>query len=152
MRTQLLSLIFIIALAGCAKVKGPDFRRIGNFKVKNINLTGANIGFQVTYYNPNKFGVTVKQAAIDVYIDSLYLGRFTQDSAVAVSRVSEFSIPLSGPVAVQKILQLDFKHLGERTILLRADGSVKVGKAGIFVSEPIEYSGSHRLDEIEIRL
>jgi LEA14-like dessication related protein len=152
MKNCFFSLLFIFVLAGCAKVKGPDFKRIGNFKVKSLDLTAATIGFDVTYFNPNNFGVTVKQAGVDIYIDSLYLGKFMQDSTVGVGRSAEFSVPLSGAVPLQKFLQLDFKHLGDRDILLRVDGSVKVGKAGIFVSEPIHYSGMHRLDEIKIRL
>jgi len=139
-------------LVSCTKVKGPEFRQIGHFRVKSVDLSAATIGFQVTYFNPNNFGVTVKEAAVDIYADSLFLGKFVQDSSVQVSKSSEFSIPLAGPVPLSTVLKLDLKNLPTRNILLRVDGSVKVGKAGIFVNQPVHYSGMHRLDEIKIRL
>lgn len=144
-------LLTIPLLFGCAKVKDPEFRRIGNFKVKGLGLASTTIGFNVTYFNPNNFGVTVKETAADIYIDSVYLGRFQQDSTIAVARNAEFSIPISGVVTLATALKLDIRHLQDRDILLRADGSVKVGKAGIFVTRPFHYEGRHRLDEVQIR-
>ncbi len=53
----LLPVIFLVA---CTKVKEPDFRRVGNFKMKQLGLQQATVGFTVTYFNPNNFGVAVK--------------------------------------------------------------------------------------------
>jgi len=141
----------MIALAGCARVKDPEFRKVGNFRMKGINPTKTTIGFSVVYFNPNNFGVTVKDGDVDVYMDSAYLGKFTQDSAIAVKKNAEFSIPLSGSIPLRTALELDLRNIGQRDILLRADGVVKVGKAGIFVSKDVHYSGKHRLDEIQIK-
>ncbi len=137
----------LIILLGCAKVKDPEFRRIGNFHLKNFGLQNAVIGFNVTYYNPNNFGVTVKETEADIYLDTLYLGKFVQDSSISVGKNAEFSIPLSGSVALQTVLQLNIQDLGQREVLLKADGSVKVGKAGIYITKPFHYLGKHRLGD-----
>lgn len=131
-------------------VKNPEFRRIDNFRLKNMGLTQATIGLNTTYYNPNNFGVTVKEAWANLYMDSVYLGKFLQDSTVFVDRNAEFSIPLSGAITLQSALKLNFKNLRQRELLFRADGSVKVGKAGIFVTRPFQYEGKHRLEDIDI--
>jgi LEA14-like dessication related protein len=149
--TRLLPLLLVVLLTGCAKVKDPEFRRVENFRLKNFGLQNAVIGFNVTYYNPNNFGVTVKEAEADVYMDSVYLGKFVQDSSVQVVKNSEFSLPLSGTIELQTALKLDLRSLGERDILLKADGNVKVGKAGIFVNKAFHYQGKHRLDEIKFK-
>jgi LEA14-like dessication related protein len=125
---------------------------VGNFKVKGLGISQTTIGFNVTYYNPNNFGVTVKETQADVYIDSIYLGKFIQDSTIGVNKKSEFSIPLSGAVSMQTALQLNLREMADKEILLRADGTVRVGKAGIFVTRKVNYQGKHRLDEIKIRL
>lgn len=147
---RLLPFITLLAVAGCTKVKDPEFRRIDNFRLKNFGLQEAVIGFSVTYYNPNNFSVTVKEAAADIYMDSVYLGKFSQDSIVSVRKNGEFSIPLSGTVSLQTALKLNLQNLDQREILLKADGSVKVGKAGIFVNKPFHYQGKHRLADIDI--
>ncbi|MBO9683451.1 MAG: LEA type 2 family protein [Flavisolibacter sp.] len=148
---KLLSFLAVILLAGCTNIKDPQFRRIDGFRLKNFGLQEAVIGFNVTYYNPNTFGVTVKEAGADVYLDTIYLGKFVQDSTVGVRKGSEFSIPLSGSVSFQKILNLDLQKLSQREVLLKANGSVKVGKAGIFITKPFNYQGNHRLEDISFR-
>jgi LEA14-like dessication related protein len=145
---KLLPLLLLIVLAGCTKIKEPQFRRIDNFRLKNFGLQEAVIAFNVTYYNPNNFGVTVREAGADVYLDSIYLGKFIQDSTVSVKKNSEFSIPLSGSVSFQTVLNLDLQELSQREVLLKANGSVKVGKAGIFITKPFNYQGKHKLEDI----
>lgn len=145
---KLLPFFAIVFLAGCAKIKDPEFRRIDNFRLKNFGLQDAVIAFNVTYYNPNNFGVTVKEAGTDVYLDTVYLGKFVQDSTVSVNRNAEFSIPLSGRVSLQTALKLNLQELSQREITVKADGNVKVGKAGIFITKPFHYQGKHRLEDL----
>ena len=144
----LLPFLLLIVIAGCTKIKEPQFLRIENFHLKNFGLQQATIAFNVSYLNPNNFGVTVKEAVADVYLDSVYLGRFVQDSTIGVQKNAEFSIPLSGSISLQTVLSLNFQELSQKEVFLRANGSVKVGKAGIFITKPFTYQGKHRLDEI----
>ena len=145
---KLLPFLFLVILSGCTKIKEPEFRRIENFHLKNFGLQQAEIAFNVTYYNPNNFAVTVKEAAADVYLDSVYLGKFVQDSVIGVRKNAEFSIPLSGSVSLQTVLNLNLQELAQREVLVKANGSVKVGKAGIFITKPFAYQGKHRLQDI----
>lgn len=144
-----LLLIICIAAGGCQKIQNPEFRRIEHLGIKNWSFQQATIGFSVTYFNPNNFGVSAKEAVADVYLDSTYLGKFVQDSAVGVRGNSEFSIPFSGSVSLQTALNMNLDSLAHKDVLLKADGSVKVGKAGIYVTRPVHYQGVHRLDEIK---
>lgn len=144
----LLPFFGLLFLTACTKIKEPEFRRVENFHLKNFGLQEAVIAFNVAYFNPNKFGVTVKEAAADVYLDSVYLGKFVQDSTIRVGKNAEFSIPLSGSVSLQTVLNLNLQQLAQREVLIRANGNVKVGKAGIFVSKPFSYKGKHRLQDI----
>ena len=141
----------MLFMFGCQDVKDPEFRRVDNFGVKNESFQDATIGFEVTYYNPNNFGVNVKEAEADVYIDSLFIGKFSQDKLVDVNKEAEFSIPFSGKVPLQKALEFNFKDLSSRDVLLKAEGSAKVGKAGVYITKPIKYEGRHKLDEIELK-
>jgi hypothetical protein len=141
----------LLGLAGCKKLKDPEFRRVENLGVKSLGLTSATIGFDVTYFNPNNFGVTVREAEADIYLDSTYLGKFVQDSSIDVARSAEFSIPFSGTISFRTALNLDLESLSTKNVLLKADGSAKVGKAGIYLNTPIHYQGWHRLNEIKLQ-
>ncbi|MGZ3939559.1 MAG: hypothetical protein ACXVLT_13175 [Flavisolibacter sp.] len=145
---RLLPFLAIVLLAGCTRIQEPQFRKVGNFRLKNFGLQQAEIAFNVNYFNPNDFGVTVKEAAADVYLDSVYLGKFQQDSTVGVKKDAEFSIPLTGTVSLQTVLGMDLQDLSRREVWLKANGSVKVGKAGIYITKPFTYQGKHRLEDI----
>jgi LEA14-like dessication related protein len=149
MKMIALSFLLVAGLMGCGNVKEPEFRSVGHFKVKTLGLQQTTIGFNVTYFNPNNFGVTVKETEADVYMDSVFLGKFIQDSNVLVQKNAEFTIPLSGNISLQTALQMNLQDLGTREIMVRADGSTKVGKAGIYLNKPIHYQGKHRLEDIQ---
>ena len=144
-------LLLIYCGFGCRDVKDPEFRRVDNFGVRKVSFQDATIGFEVTYFNPNNFGVNVKEAEADVFIDSVYIGKFVQDNLVDVQKSAEFSIPFSGKIPLQRALEFNFKDLSSREVLLKAQGSAKVGKAGVYITKPISYQGKHRLDEIQIK-
>ena len=140
-----------IIFNGCSEVKEPEFRRLEKLGLRKLSLQDATIGFNVTYFNPNNFGVTDKEAEADIYIDSTYLGKFTQDSAIGVGKDAEFSIPFSGKVSLETALGLNLENITTKEVLLKADGSAKIGKAGIYITKPIQYQGRHRLDEIKLK-
>ena len=141
-----LSFILTLAVSACGKVKDPEFRRLESFGVKSFGAEKVDIGFKVTYYNPNSFGVSVKEAGADFYIDSVFMGKFTQDQIVEVGKNGEFSLPLSGSVPLAKALKLKINDLANRALLVQATGSVKVGKAGVYITRPFSYSGQHKVD------
>jgi LEA14-like dessication related protein len=141
----------LLAFSGCKEIKDPEFRRLEHFGVKNMNLNEATIGFGVTYFNPNNFGVSVKEAEANVYLDSVYIGRFVQDSLVEVQKNSAFTVPFSGAVSLQTALKLNLNDLVNKQVMVKADGTVKVGKAGIYVSKPVHYQGLHRLEELNLK-
>lgn len=139
-----------LVVAGCSKIKDPEFRRLERIGVRNVDLEKAIIGFSVVYFNPNNFGVGVKEAEIDLYADSLFLGKYVQEQSIAVNKNAEFSIPFIGQISFRRFQNLNPDVLSGKSVLLRAEGSVKVGKAGIYISKAIRYSGRHQLNELNI--
>jgi LEA14-like dessication related protein len=140
-------LLFLVALlCSCGKIKDPEFRRLEKFGVKSFGIEKVDLGFSVTYYNPNNFGVSVKEAVADFYIDSIYMGKFIQDQQVDVEKNNEFSIPFSGSVPLSAALKLKLNDLANRELFIQANGSVKVGKAGVYFTKPFAYSGKHKVD------
>lgn len=145
-----IALILALVASSCGKVQAPEFRSVERFRLKNLGLQEATLGFDVRYFNPNTFGLTVKETDLNVYVDTTYMGKFVQDRDIDVQNNSDFIIPLSGTIPLKKALQLNLKDIGNRDVLIRADGTVKAGKAGIFTTRPVHYEGKHRLDELKL--
>ena len=139
----------LVLFSSCKHFQDPEFRRLENFRVKKIGLKESLVGFNVTYFNPNHFGVKAKEGVAEIYIDSAYIGRFNQDSLVTVKGSSEFSIPLTGTISLETAMRLNVQNLAQNDIAVQAKGSIRVGKAGFYVTKPIVYSGKLRLDQIK---
>lgn len=141
-------LLILLVVAGCAKLKEPEFRRIDNFRIEDASLTSARVGLQATFFNPNGFTVSVKETEAEIYLDGVYMGKFVQDTLIETGQLREFFIPISGTVALNKLLQLDLRNLSSREVEVRAEGLTRVGKAGIFITRPFQYRALHRLDDL----
>lgn len=144
--SSLLLFSFLIVYQACGKLEEPQFRRLENFGVRKMDLRQAVIGFDATFSNPNRFGVSVKEADLDIYVDSFYLGKFIQSKEITVQPETEFSIPLEGTLSLQQALQSEWKQKLGKEVLLKANGVVKVGKAGVFITKKVNYQGRRKLD------
>jgi LEA14-like dessication related protein len=144
------ALLFLLAaalfLGACGQIRDPEFRRLESFRVKKAGLQQTDLGFAVTYFNPNRFGVSVKETEADFYIDSVFIGKFVQEHPVEVGKNAEFSIPFTGSIALMTLLQLNIQDLNHRKVDIKANGSVKIGKAGVYISRPFIYQGKHQVD------
>lgn len=140
-------ILFVLGFSSCGKIQEPEFKRIGDFGIKKLGLKETVVGLSVTYYNPNNFGLIVKEGTFDVYIDSIYLGKFVQPQAVSVQTRADFSIPMEGTIGFDKAVQFNIPALIGKEVLIQAKGAVKVGKAGVFITKDIDYSGRHVLDK-----
>jgi LEA14-like dessication related protein len=140
-----LSILVLVVLCSCGKMEEPQFKRLENFNIKNLGLKETVIGFNATLYNPNSFGVTVKESAVDVYVDSVFIGNFVQTQNISVNSESDFSIPLEGNIPLGRALKMNLPGLIGQEVLVRADGSVKVGKGGIYITKKFAYEGRQHL-------
>jgi hypothetical protein len=150
MKKTLVSTLLLVFTAtlfqSCGKMEEPQFRRLENFELKKMGIQEAIVGFDATFYNPNRSGLNVKEAVFDIFVDSLYLGKFTQARDIGVVSGSEFSLPLQGILSWKQLLKSEWKDLVGKEVLLKANGVVKLGKAGVFVTRNIAYQGRHKLD------
>lgn len=140
------ALLLTIALASCEKVEEPQFKKLEGFGVKKLSLKETVIGFNATYFNPNNFGVSVKEASFDVYVDSMYLGKFTQSQEISVQKNANFSIPMEGKISLEKALLFNIPNMMGKEVGIKAQGIVKLGKAGVFITKNVDYQGRHKLD------
>ncbi|MEJ7911712.1 MAG: LEA type 2 family protein, partial [Chitinophagaceae bacterium] len=137
----------LVSSISCGKIENPEFRKLSGFGIKKLGITQTTVGFEIVYYNPNNFGVTVKEALINVYVDSTFLGEFRQPQTTIVGSRAEFAIPLEGAITLGRALDLNLPELVGKEVGVRAEGNVKVGKGGVFISKEIKYAGRHILDE-----
>lgn len=95
------------------------------------------------YYNPNKFGFQVKSTEADVYVDGVYLGKAVSDTLIKVAKRSDFLIPMKIKTDMKNLYKNAFSAMANKSVLVKATGTITAGVAGIFKTVPLEYEGRH---------
>lgn len=144
----LAGLVVLALFASCAKPKDLEFVDIQNIRLVKMGLKESLIGVDVRFYNPNKQSVKLKDAAAKVYVNSSYLGDTNMDSTVSVPRRDTFAVPLILKVNTATAIAKMAETAKDSAVTVRVEGSVKMGKAGVFINYPIKYEKLQSLADL----
>ena len=136
----IISTLLILFMTSCHEPKSLEFREFNNLKVDKLSFAGAGLTVDLVYYNPNNFGLQLNRTDLDVYVDSTFLGHSSQDIQVDIPKRNIFTIPLKLNLDVKNLLKNGITSLFNKNVAVRVLGSVKVGKAGIYKSFPVDYT------------
>lgn len=145
---KLLSLLILFCIFfnySCKKPSAFVYRDLRNFKVNSIRSDRSRVSMDLVFFNPNNYGVNLKNVDCSIYIDSNYVGKFLLDTLMHIPKVAEFSLPASFDVDMKNILKNSLNILLSNEVLVRATGTSRIGKGGIFVTIPFNYEGRQKL-------
>lgn len=140
------SIVVIFFCLSCKKPVAFDYRDVKNIKVESLGAGTSKISMDLVYYNPNNYGVNLKNINCDLYIDSTYLGKFVLDTMMHISKTSEFTLPASMQVNMKGLLQNSLSILFNKEVTIGARGTTRVGKGGFYVTVPFNYTGKQKIN------
>ena len=140
-------LLLPLLAVSCAKPTGFDYLGVRNFRVMKFGLKESTVGADVEYYNPNKYPVTMKGAAVDVYVNNNFFGKTTLDSAIQIPKKDTFLLPVVLKVNMNNTAIGLLKTLasGSDSVFIKLNGSAKIGRGGLFINWPIRYEGMQKI-------
>ena len=136
----LLLLLSILPLA-CSTPKALEYRTFKNFTIEKLGFSSTAIKLDLIYFNPNNYGIELKTTDVDIFINDSYLGHSAQDYQISIPKKEEFSIPLKMDVDMRNILKNGLNTFIRNEVTVKITGSIKVGKANVFMIFPILYEG-----------
>ena len=138
----------LIVITGCTKPQDLEFVDVQNIRMLKWGLGESLVGFEVRFYNPNNKRVQLKDALAKVYANSTYLGETKMDTTISVPKKDTFSIPLTMKVNTVSALSKVLQSVQDSMVTVKVDGSVKMGKAGVFVNYPIRYEEKQSISDL----
>ena len=148
MRRFLIGAMIVATIASCAKPKDLEFVDIQNIKMVKWGLSESLVGLDVRFYNPNKQRVQLKDAIAKVYVNSSFLGETNMDTTVGVPKNDTFAVPLVIKVQTATALAKMMETAKDSAVTVRVEGTVKMGKGGMFLTYPIKYEKLQSLAEL----
>ena len=132
--------------SGCAKPTSLDYLGIRNVKVLNMGWKETTVAVDVEYFNPNRYPLTLKKADLNVFVNDKYLGKSTFDSTLTIPRQDTFLIPVKLTIDMATVGIGFLQNLSAEEVLLRLEGNAKIGRSGIFINYPINYTRKQKLN------
>ena len=141
--------IFLLASCKTSDLKEPEYRDIRDVRIIDVGLLKTTAGLNLVYYNPNNFGLQVNDAAGDVYIDNIHIGRFELDEKVEVRKRREFVVP--AVIKVNNISALtNHKDIwNKKEAKIRIEGIARIKKSGFTKEVPIKYEGMQNIEKLK---
>lgn len=137
--------LMLLTVFGCSTPQSLTYQDAKNFRIGNISLERPEIGMDLQFYNPNNFGLTMKDANIEVYINNTFIGKATMKNEFAVPANDTFLMPVYLQADIKNVLPNALQILFNKTVDLRLTGNVRAGK-GVFLNIPINYQGRQKLN------
>jgi LEA14-like dessication related protein len=138
-------LLLTILLLGCSTPKELEYRDFKNFSIQKVGFASSAVKMEIIYYNPNNFGLQLKQADLDIFINDYYLGHTVQEYQVTIPRKMEFSVPIQMDVDMKNLFINGLSVLFNKEVTVKATGHITAGKANFFMNIPVNYEGLHSL-------
>lgn len=142
-------LFVLIALTmltvSCSQPKQLVYQDVRNFRVGKLTLDMPEVGMDLQFYNPNDYGLTLKDANIDVYINNTLIGKAALTNAFSVPARDTFLMPVNLTADLKNVLPNALQILFNKEVEVTLHGNVKAGK-GIFINIPVDYRGKQRLN------
>ncbi|HET7117804.1 MAG TPA: LEA type 2 family protein [Hanamia sp.] len=135
-------LIYIVvtsAFLSCSSPKDLEYIDYQNFSIQNLGFNNSTVSLDMKYYNPNNYGMQLKNTDLDIFINGNLLGHSSSDSLIHIPRRDTFNIPVKFNVNMQSFFKNALSTLFGKEILVKLTGRVRVGKANIFKSFPVNY-------------
>lgn len=142
----LFTFVFSFLFFSCKKPTAFDYRDVKNIRVESFGLTTSKVSMDLVYFNPNTFGVNLKNVNCDLYIDSNYLGKFVLDTLMHIPKSSEFTLPASMEVNMKGLFKNSISILFNNEVTIAAKGTTRVGKGGFYVTIPFNYQGKQKIN------
>jgi len=138
-RISVFYFFIVVAFLSCSSPKALEYQTYHNFNIENLGFNNSSISLDLEYYNPNNFGMQLKNTDLDIFVNGNLLGHSYTDSLIRIPRRDTFSIPVKFNVDMQNVFKNAWNTLIGKEVLIRLSGKVRVGKANVFMSLPVEY-------------
>ena len=138
-------LALIIGITSCSQPQQLVYQDVKNFRIGKLTLSQPEVGMDLQFYNPNNFGLTLKDANINVYVNNQLIGKAALSNTFSVPAMNTFLMPIALTADLKNIFPNALNIIFNKEVDLKLEGNVRAGK-GVFVNIPINYQGRQKLN------
>jgi len=128
----------------CASPKVLEYNTYKNLSIEKLGFANSEVKLDLEYYNPNNFGLQLRRTDLDIFINNNLLGHSSSDTLINIPRRDTFLLPIKFAVDMQNLFKNSLNAFTGNEVLIKVMGKLKIGKANIFMSMPVNYEGKYK--------
>jgi len=146
MRSFLFFILVVLCLTACQKPMAPEYQGFDDLRLGKLNMQESLVSTNLKFYNPNSFGLTLKKAEMDIYVNDKLADHYLLDSTINIARKDTFYIPVALKINFNAMLNNALMSLLKNEVKIRLEGKAKLKKGAMGFSVPLHYEETQKLD------
>ena len=130
-----MALIFL----SCYSPKALEYKTYHNFSIQKLGFNNSTIALELEYYNPNNFGLQLRNTDLDIFINGSRFGHSSSDTLINIPKKNTFILPIKFDVDMQNIFKNAMNTLLGKEVTVKLTGKLRIGKGNVFMSLPLNY-------------
>ena len=139
---------FFIFVMSCQKPLAPEYQGFENLQIGKFSVEESRISTNLKFYNPNSFGLQLKKAEMDIFINDKLADHYLLDSTIYISKLDTFLIPVSLKIDMRNIFSNALQALLSKEVKIRLAGYAKLKKGAVGFKVPLMYEETQKLDAL----
>ncbi len=142
MKLVLVFALFMILTGSCKESRQPLFEEVEDFKIEKMDVEMASLSARLRFNNPNPYKLYLKKIDCDLYIDSSFLGHFTNSAEVSIPASGTFQLPMTGTAKPMDLFKHSALAYAGKKSLMEVKGTARVGRSGFYKNVPVNFRDS----------
>ncbi len=140
----ILSFLLFVSCASQRELQNLQYQEAKNFRLTKLDLN-PEVGMDLQFYNPNTFGLTLKDANIELFINNAPVGKAFITRSFHVPGRDTFLMPVTLSPDLNSTFPNALQLLFNKEVDIRLQGNVQAGR-GVFLTIPVNYQGRQKLN------
>jgi LEA14-like dessication related protein len=138
-----------VLFAACGRPEPAEYYGYQNLQVSQVVGGKTNVSAIVKLYNPNKFGIKLKRAEVDIRVNGRHAGHSLLDSGIDIPAKDTFYVPVNIQLDMQGLFSNALQLLlGKREATVDLDGRVRVKRGMFTFNRSFHYEGKQDLSSL----
>lgn len=131
-------------IMSCTPPRSLEYKTYHNFAVRSLGFNKTTVALDLEYYNPNNYGLQLKNSDLDIFINGTLFGHSTSDTLINIPRRGTFILPVTFDLDMKNAFKNAFNALSGKEVSIRLSGKIKVGKGNVFMYFPVKYETNEK--------
>ena len=141
-------LFFMFIACNKPVIREPEFTGTRNLSLSKLGLKSSELDMEIGFFNPNRFGLTLEQFDLDVYMNGDYLGKARDIRATNIPGNDTFHVPVRMELGMKNMISKGLSLGLNREADIRIKGTARISrgaKAAKVWQLPVDYQTRYKL-------